>query len=98
MITEPLGDIVKRVHIIYSGRVQGVGFRFTFREIALRLGVKGYVRNLPDGTVEAVCESSKDVLDLLVKNVSCAMSYYITSANITIMPYTGEFKAFSILV
>ena len=98
MMSEPLDDTVKRVHILYSGRVQGVGFRFTFREIALRLGVKGYVRNLPDGSVEAVCESSKDTLDLLVKNVSDVMSRYIISAKVTLMPYTGEFDAFSILV
>jgi acylphosphatase len=44
--------------IIYHGRVQGVGFRFTAAAIAKRFGVKGYVRNLADGTVELVTQGS----------------------------------------
>lgn len=42
-----------RRHYIFYGRVQGVGFRFTCYQLALRLGLTGWVRNLPDGTVEA---------------------------------------------
>jgi len=41
---------------LVSGRVQGVGFRFFARDIALREGVTGWVRNLPDGRCEAVVE------------------------------------------
>lgn len=47
---------LRRVHVIVEGRVQGVWFRDTTREEALRLGVAGWVHNTPDGHVEAVFE------------------------------------------
>jgi acylphosphatase len=46
----------RRVH--YSGRVQGVGFRFTSQRLAERYAVTGYVRNLPDGRVLAAVQSA----------------------------------------
>jgi acylphosphatase len=47
-------SVTKRV--VYSGRVQGVGFRYTTRSLAQGYDVTGHVRNLPDGTVELVAE------------------------------------------
>ena len=44
------------IRVIYSGRVQGVGFRFTTRDIATRFPVMGFVRNQPDGSVELVAQ------------------------------------------
>ncbi len=52
----------KRLHVFFSGRVQGVFFRAFTREVALRHGVKGWVRNLPDGRVEAVLEGPRDAV------------------------------------
>ncbi|MBC7338593.1 MAG: acylphosphatase [Firmicutes bacterium] len=52
------GDLV-RAHVYISGHVQGVFFRATTREQADRLGVAGWVRNLPDGRVEAVLEGPR---------------------------------------
>jgi len=52
------GDLV-RAHVYISGHVQGVFFRATTREQADRLGVAGWVRNLPDGRVEAVLEGTR---------------------------------------
>ncbi|MER6048618.1 acylphosphatase [Streptomyces sp. NPDC001793] len=49
-----------RKHVIVTGRVQGVFFRDTCRHNALGYGVSGWVRNLPDGEVEAVFEGTED--------------------------------------
>lgn len=54
------------VHLIVSGKVQGVFFRHNTKKKADELGLKGYVRNLPDGSVEVVAEGSKEKLDELV--------------------------------
>lgn len=52
--------------IVASGRVQGVFFRDSTRRAAQRLGVAGWVRNCPDGTVEAHAEGSPDAVEALV--------------------------------
>jgi acylphosphatase len=52
----------KRLQIVVSGRVQGVWFRAATRERALRLGLHGWVRNTPDGRVEALFEGEEQAL------------------------------------
>ena len=52
-----------RMQIIYSGHVQGVGFRYTVKSVASGFEVTGTVRNLPDGGVELIAEGAKDELD-----------------------------------
>ena len=49
-----------------QGQVQGVGFRYSTLQVAEKLGVTGFVRNLPDGTVEIVAEGSDDQLNELI--------------------------------
>ncbi|MFA6636806.1 MAG: acylphosphatase [Candidatus Omnitrophota bacterium] len=90
---------IQRIHLIYKGRVQGVGFRFTFRAAAAELGVKGYVRNLPDGTVEAVCEGPGGKIDLLKNSISGKMGEYIGSCEVYSMEeeVSGKFRDFRIL-
>jgi len=51
---------VTAVRLVVTGRVQGVGFRWSARRAAERIGVDGWVRNLPDGSVEAHVEGSAD--------------------------------------
>ncbi|MBF5044381.1 acylphosphatase [Aggregicoccus sp. 17bor-14] len=56
----------RRTHLQITGRVQGVFYRESARREALRLGLAGWVRNRPDGSVEAVAEGAPDALDAFV--------------------------------
>lgn len=58
---------MKRVKAVVSGRVQGVWFRASTREKAEELGVRGYVKNLPDGRVEIVAVGEKEKVDALLE-------------------------------
>ncbi len=61
--------ITHRAHFFYSGRVQGVGFRYTAEAIAQRVDLKGWVKNLQDGRVELVCEGSKANIEKLITEI-----------------------------
>lgn len=56
----------RAVRVIVSGRVQGVFFRHHTMECARELGLRGYVRNLPDGTVEAVAAGDKEAVEKFI--------------------------------
>jgi acylphosphatase len=57
---------VERRHVVISGFVQGVGFRFAVERAATSRGVSGWVRNRPDGAVEAVFEGEPDDVEAIV--------------------------------
>ena len=77
--------------------MQGVGFRYTAESAALELGVTGWVRNLPDGRVEAVCEGpEKKLNELLEKIASGPMKRFIQQAQTRWEEPTGEFEEFQI--
>lgn len=59
-----------RTHVIYRGRVQGVCFRATAQEIAGGLTVTGYVRNLPDGSVELEVQGQPDQVQSLLESIA----------------------------
>ncbi len=86
----------ERRTVYYSGRVQGVGFRYTATSIARRYRVAGYVRNLPDGRVELVAEGEPQELDRFLGELETVMERYIRETQVVRSPATGEFQGFSI--
>ena len=56
---------MQQLHAVVTGRVQGVGFRQSAERLAQQLGLKGWVRNRPDGTVEVMAVGERDALDKL---------------------------------
>ncbi|NSW84917.1 MAG: acylphosphatase [Syntrophobacteraceae bacterium] len=88
----------RRVHVWISGRVQGVFFRSFTRDTANRLGVKGWVRNLPDNRVEAVFEGDSDRVDRMVAWCHEGSPYgRVEGVHAEEEAYTGEFKRFDIV-
>ncbi len=86
-----------RAHVFVSGRVQGVFFRTETQDEATRQGVTGWVRNLPDGRVEAVFEGEKDRVDRLVEFCKHGPpGARITNVEVIPESYTGEFRNFRI--
>jgi acylphosphatase len=86
----------KRVHVFYSGTVQGVGFRYTVREIAHELAVLGWVKNLRDGRVEVVAEAAEDVLAHFLGRIRAGFSHYVKNAAVEWLEATGEFEKFGV--
>jgi acylphosphatase len=88
----------KRMHLIIEGRVQGVWFRESTRGQAVSLGVSGWVKNRPDGAVEALLEGPEDAVMRLVtwcgKGPSAAN---VTGIHETEEAWRGEFDAFDVL-
>ena len=82
--------------LIYSGDVQGVGFRATTYRVALALDVTGWVMNLPDGGVKLVAEGSPQELDRLEQGIHDRMSGHITDIARDTRPATGQFRSFEI--
>lgn len=80
----------------FSGRVQGVGFRYTVKNIALQFNVGGYVRNLPDGRVELVMEGPETECGDLIAGVRQRMAGFIRDIKMDSAPATGEFDQFYI--
>jgi len=86
----------KRIHVLFSGNVQGVGFRFTALSVASDLGVSGWVKNLDDGRVEILAEGESRILDSFLERLKKDFSSYIGNTDIQAGQATGEFKGFEI--
>ena len=82
--------------VYYSGRVQGVGFRFTTQRIAAGHPVTGYVKNLPDGRVELVVEAEPQQVDRFLDEVAEKMSGCIESVESDTGAATGSYSGFEI--
>jgi acylphosphatase len=86
-----------RLHLIISGRVQGVGFRFSAYDEAKDLALAGWVRNLPNGDVEIVAEGSRKNLQMLAAWAHLGPpSARVTNVREVSSDFTGEFSDFRI--
>ena len=85
-----------RRRVIFHGRVQGVGFRYTTASIARRHPVVGYVRNLRDGSVELVAEAEPAVLDQFLADIASEFAGYIRQQTESEMPRDEPLSAFGI--
>lgn len=85
-----------RTTCIYTGHVQGVGFRYTVLNLATGRDVTGYVRNRGDGSVELVIEGTAAAREAMLDEIRARMGDYISDEEISESPGTGEFKKFEI--
>ncbi len=83
--------------VCYTGHVQGVGFRYTTRSVAVRFAVTGQVKNLRDGRVEMVVEGAPDEIARFSRAVGQAMASNIDDAQAADAAATGEFAGFAIV-
>jgi acylphosphatase len=91
------GKSMKRLRVLYSGRVQGVGFRYTVCHIAANYNVTGMVRNLWNGDVELIAEGHEAELAGLLGGVkSSPLRRYITDEKVNWSEARGEFDKFGI--
>ncbi|NPA58557.1 MAG: acylphosphatase [Aquificae bacterium] len=87
-----------RLHINFAGTVQGVGFRYFVKKKADQFGVKGYVRNLPDGTVEVVAEADEKTLREFFKAIEKGPPLAeITDIRYQFEDKDGKYESFEIL-
>ncbi len=90
------GDL-KRVHVVIYGEVQGVFFRDFTKKIADSIGVKGWVKNNKNGSVEAIAEGSKEQLDKFLEKCSKGpQTSEVVEVRRSWEKASGEFKDFEI--
>lgn len=89
--------IMKRVRLIIKGRVQGVFFRHNTNKVAYKLGLKGFVRNLDDGSVEVIAEGDKKKIDELIQFCRKGPAYArVDDVKIGYEKTKGEFSGFEV--
>ena len=79
-----------RRHIIFHGRVQGVGFRYTARYIASDLGLSGWVSNLWDGSVEMEVQGKKELIDEMLRRLARQRYIMIEDMDVREIPVEDE--------
>jgi len=91
-----MSTITKRYH--FEGRVQGVGFRYATRQITLGFDVIGWVKNLPDGSVELVLEGDEDEVIEFISELTdeSPLSHHIKSMRDETIPQLEDVKGFTI--
>lgn len=82
--------------VIFKGRVQGVGFRYATHRVAAGYEVTGYVKNLPDGSVEALFQGAGANVQACLNDLQNSMSGYIRQMQINERPVNPRYHDFRI--
>lgn len=86
-----------RLHVYFSGHVQGVGFRYSVKQLSLEFDVTGWVKNLPDGRVELVAEGERNELETFQAAIPDAgLRRFIRDSQSHWSEGTGQFRGFEI--
>jgi acylphosphatase len=89
-------EVMERRHIEFQGRVQGVGFRATARDIASRHPVTGWVQNQPDGGVTLELQGDAPAVDTYLNDLRATMGRLITTEHTAMMPIDPHERGFQI--
>jgi acylphosphatase len=88
----------RRMTVVYSGHVQGIGFRYTTKTVATGFEITGTIRNLPDGRVELVAEGSRAELDAFRTAIlDAGLAGFIRDEQVSWADVQNEFKGFEIV-
>ncbi len=90
-------DSLKRYRIIFSGKVQNVGFRLETEQLAKRIGLTGTVKNLPNGSVELEAQGTDEKIDFLVSFMKSLKRMRIDSADRTELEVIENEKEFKVI-
>ncbi|MGB1873401.1 MAG: acylphosphatase [Akkermansiaceae bacterium] len=84
--------------VIFEGRVQGVGFRYTVKQLAMGFDVVGTVKNLADGTVELILMGETDEVEEFITEIvdESTLSHYIKDVHSTEIPALENVRGFTI--
>jgi acylphosphatase len=86
------------MQVLYSGKVQGVGFRYSVKSAASGYDVTGTVRNLPDGRVEVVVEGQREELDAFRTGIrEAGLEHFIKGEDVSWGEAKNDFRGFEII-
>ena len=83
-------------HVIFKGRVQGVGFRFTALDKANTYELKGHVRNMPDGSVEMLAQGRPEDIDNCIDEINVVFRSSVTDISVQEVPLNKNLEGFRI--
>ena len=86
------------MQILYSGKVQGVGFRYTVKTVSAGFEVAGTVRNLPDGQVELIAEGAREEMKAFSEGIrDSGLGHFIQKEALTWTEAQNNFRGFEIV-
>jgi acylphosphatase len=83
-------------HVIFQGQVQGVGFRYTAKQTARQYKITGFVRNLPDGTVEMFLQGSTQDIENCMQDIQESFTGYLRDTRTEPVSYDPRYTDFRV--